>query len=315
MGIINLFLVAGVLLIAVGVAALVHQFLHPPRKTYAVALARQLPADPADLGLTAEAWTFDLADGNIAAGWVIDGRDATGPTVIFTHGWGDSRFGALTWVPLIEAFAARIVVYDLRGHGDSTAAASRAGTSEVADLLAVIDQVQADTDGPSAPAGNTVVLLGHCLGAGISMAAAARDGARRQSRVRGVIADGAARRLDQPLAWAVRTRGWPVFPLVPLAAMVVAVWTCGKLRGVDYARDAVALGCPLLLLHGAQDPLARLDSARQIHAAAPDARLVVFQDAGHGNLAHLDPARYGDELTRFFARVRSGGQCTIETRS
>ena len=289
LGLLYLFLTAGALIALVGAAAVLYRLMHPPRRTLAAALAWQLPADPGELGLTFTEQHFRLADGSTSPGWVIEGRRRDGPVLIVTHGFGDSRFGAMWWAVLLLDFASRVAVYDLRGHGDSTAARSRPGMGDVDDLLAVMDQVHGN---------EPVVLFGHSLGAGVSIAVAAQH----PERVLGVIADGPYRYWSEPIVGLMRLHGWPArLFVIPAGLILLAAGV--PLWRFDRAKLASRLRCPLLVLHGREDPLCPIESARAIVAAAADATLVEFDGAGHGDLASVDQPRYIDALTTFFDRL------------
>lgn len=302
MGILILLLTSLVLVVVLGTFVLVHQMLHPSRKTFGVAVARRLPTDPAGLGLEFIERTFELPDGSATLGWDIRGGLEAGPDVIFTHGWGDSRFGALTWVGLAAASAHRIVVYDLRGHGDSPAPISRLGTAEVWDLLAIVDQLDGEVAADRVVA-RPLVLWGHSLGAGIAIAAAALDARHETGCVSGVIADGASRVLGEPMAALLRLRRLPSFPFVAMAQLCLGAVIGGTVRGYDRMRHAAQMQCPLLMLHGAADPLASVRAARQIAEAAPRARMEIFENAHHGDLMEVDEARYRSLVNSFLSDV------------
>lgn len=306
MGIVYLMFVALVVVAAVGTAILVHQLLHPPRKTFGTALARGLPTDPGALGLSFSPCRFELPDGHKTDGWQIEGRDKEGPLVIFSHGWGDSRFGALTWVSLAAPHVSRIVVYDLRGHGDSPASVCRLGTTEAWDLLAVMDQLRPDgleetQDGAAAP-GRPVVLWGHSMGAGVSIAAAALDARHEAGVVHGVIADGACPTMAEPISGMMRSRRLPAFPFVFLAMRVLGLFL-GNLGRHDRAALAAQIRCPLLLLHGSADPFCSLRGAQRIADAADEAHLVAIEGGTHSDLAQVDPGGYGAQIESFLKRV------------
>jgi len=284
----------------VGAALIAHTLLHPPRKTFAVALARLLPTDPQALGLAFTERRFRLPDGLWSDGWVIQGANAAGPNVIFTHGWADSRFGALTWVPKIAPSAARIVVYDLRAHGDSPAATCQLGTAEAEDLLALIDQ---SDDPPGRGGDREVVLWGHSLGAATAITAAALDAKRGTRRVAAVVADGVCRTLTEPVAALLRSRRLPAFALVPLARLALAARLGSGVLRDGLVTDAAALRCPLLLLHGGADPICPVTSARRIAVAAGNGHFEIFEGARHGDLADVDPQRYRDVIDRFYASL------------
>ena len=306
MGIIILFAAAVVLIAVVGSAAIVWQLRHPRRKTYAVAMARGLPTSPGDLSRDHEETTFRFDDGSESPGWVVEGSDDAGPMVVVCHGWADSRYGALTWLPLLTRFASRIVLYDLRAHGDSTAKACTMGTRDVDDVLAVVRQVMNGERGEferrnlrENPGARGVVLFGYSMGAGIAIAAAARE----PELITGVIADGPYRTALEPLRGHLRGQNippWLFLPVIALTAPLVGAW-----RGFDRAALAAKTRCPLLVLAGTDDPISPHDSAQRIAAAAPHGELVSFEGAGHLELAGLDEPRYLESLGAFFAKLRT----------
>lgn len=272
---------AAAMLLAFATAGLLHRLYHPPRRTYGAALARHLPGDPADLGLAAEERMYRFADGTTSPGWRIVGGDARGPAVVLTHGWSESRFDSLDRARLFAPDAAVLVVYDLRGHGEATSRTSALGTTEIADLLAVIEQSDLD--------GGSVVLAGWSMGGGVSIAAAAAS--EPGHHVAGVIVEGGYRLGLEPIVSYLRLIRWPVTPIAWLVGAHLAFWTQSQ-RAFDRVNHAKNLRCPLLMLHGDADAICPIDSARRIAAAAPGGRLVEFPGGEHLDLARRDPERY-----------------------
>lgn len=294
LGLLILFSTAAVLLILLGSAAAVRYLTRPPRQTYAVALARRLPTSPADVGMEFVEHRLKLSDHHTTPAWIIQGKDDDAPVVIITHGWADGRYGSLGWARLLIPHASAVVVYDLRGMGESPAPASHLGTTEVADLLAITGQLDA---------ARPIVFFGASMGMGISIAAAARAAEQGEIQIAGVIGEGGYRRGMEPIVCFYRLNRWPVAPFYP----VIGAWLSLRYtteRQFDRARHAAKLKCPLLLLHGTEDVICPVTAARQIAAAAPDCRLVEFPGRGHLDLVELEPERYTEELTAFFARIR-----------
>jgi len=269
-----------VLCLVVGTAALVYTTLHPVRRTYGHALAQGKPADPADVGLNAQSVEFRFHDGSASPGWLIEGADAAGPVIVVTHGWSSSRIMQIERAAQLRRCASLVVLYDMRGHGDSTASICRLGTTEVDDLLEVLEQV---------PVGHCpVVLYGSSMGAGISIAAAARPATQP---VAAVIAEGPYRYGLEPIAGHLRCMKYPVQPMTGLAGLCLAA-RLGGFGGFDRAKHASRLACPLLILHGTADRISSIESARQIAAAAAKSELVEFEGADHEHLIELDESRY-----------------------
>ena len=121
--------------------------------------------------------------------------------MILSHGWNSFRYGSLVRVGLLTPFVSQFVVYDLRGHGQSTATTSRLGTTEADDLLEIIDQLD-DHDAP-------VVLFGTSMGAGTAIAAAATLRGRGGKRIAAVIAEGPYRHFREPIVGQLRCRRIP----------------------------------------------------------------------------------------------------------
>lgn len=309
LGLLTLLGVAAALLLVLAVAALIQGLRRPPRKTYAVALGRGDPTEPEAAGLTGAAATLRLADGRATQAWFVRGEragEAGAPIVIILHGFGDSRYGALTWAELLIPFASEVVVFDQRGQGEAEADATVSGTREATDVAAVIEQVReresarvAGGDATESAGRAPIVLFGYSRGAMVALGAAA--GAARPE-VAGVIADGPYRYWHEPVREVLRRRRYPVEPVLTLARG--ALWLGrADMRGDDRVQQARRLECPLLVLHGSDDAFCPLASARAIAEAAPAGELVVFEGAGHLDLAALDPQRYREALRRFFTRV------------
>ncbi len=274
---------------------------HPHRKTYAYAVARGRAGDPSELpgaGRAYTTWTFK-SGGYTFSVWDIPGdAGAGGPMVIMSHGWADSRLGALVRVPCLIAGASRVIVWDSRGHGDAPGVC-RLGTAEVEDLLALIETIAGR--GESSP----LVLYGWSLGAGVSIAGAARSGA-----VSGVIAEAPyrlaltpARNVLRGFRLPYRLNLRPAFWILGVAFGVGPGW-----RSFDRAPHAAQLACPLLVIHGEDDAVCPVVDAREIAAAAGESELLVVPGAGHNNL-WTEPgnaARCGAAAAAFLARVGAG---------
>jgi len=297
-----------VLLLAVGlawvwiaaIAAVAWMLSHPPRRTYAWAVARGLPGDPRELSapLAFESWTFEFR-GLMLPVWEIAGGDPSGPCIIITPGWGDSRVGALVRVPALAPHASRLILWDPPGLGDAPGTC-RLGTREARALAALVTHAR-DGD-PRTP----VVLYGWSLGAGVSIeVAAGLDG------IAGVIAESPYRLASTPARNVLIARGMPWRMVLPPAmALLWTLWT-GRPRDprFDRARHAARVPCPILVLHGELDAVAPIADGREIAAAAPNARLECIAGAGHNNLwtdyAARSAAAVREFLTSLAARAPS----------
>jgi pimeloyl-ACP methyl ester carboxylesterase len=274
----------------VGAWMLVHSMMHPARKTYAVALGRDAPTCPEDLNLLGEEVTFTFADGTTSPGWVIEGSLLDGPTIVLTHGWTNSRYGSLQKAARMTHWASRVVVYDMRGHGDNTASVCTVGLHEPHDLCAVLDHVQQTPD-------EKFVLVGSSMGAGITLHAAVLD-QQHHDRIVGVILDGPYRYAMQPVAGHLRMKKIPAEPFCVLANLMLRIrlWNFDR---YDRAAQAAQLQCPLLVLHGSDDPICPTSAGKAIADAAKYGRYVEIAGGEHGGLPLVDEQTYHQAIDDF----------------
>lgn len=269
------------LLMSVMTARFVTLFARPPRRTYASAVARGLPGDPGELSpsMAFESWTFRGLRHELPV-WDVRGQDASGPVVIVTHGWSDSRVVALPRLGPIAAVASRVVLWDLPGHGESPGVC-RLGTDEAEDLLRLAQRVR----DPGVP----VVLYGFSMGSGISIAGGALAGEREPGLVSGVVAEAPYRMPRTPAINALVEMRVPPALAHPLAnvgvsllgmAYGVGAWW----RGFNRIGLASRLRCPLLVVHGDRDPVCPIEDGRAIAAAARDGRFVELPGGDHVTL-------------------------------
>lgn len=306
-GLLILLSIALALVVALLAAILARDMVRPARRTAAYAIARNLPCDPGDLGLDFEQWELDRPDGAVLPVWEIrTNRDLlsdqppnqTTLTAVFVYGWGHSRIDTLSRIGLFLPLVDRIVLYDLRGHGDAEGSLSRLGDGEQYDLLALLERLGE----------GRFLLVGHSMGAVIAITAAhlaTRDANHPlRNRIAGVIAYGPYCEFHQSLQGRLRHAGYPTRPMTDLALLV------HRLRGVRplslNPHDLRTLGCPLLVIHGELDNVAPLEHGRRIAAAAKEADCQTIAGAGHTD-AHLVDAERHDALVQDFVKRLEGG--------
>jgi pimeloyl-ACP methyl ester carboxylesterase len=299
-------LLIGLVLALAGAAAYTCFVLtHPPRRTFAFALSRNLPPDPsavriaegagsglnpgespsgpegtlAQRPLEFSSWTFRSRGLDLPV-WDVPGRAPGGPTVIASHGWSDSRIVALRVLPALLPHCGRIIMWDLPGHGEAPGVCSL-GTREADDLCALV-RIAGDEQDRRAP----IVLCGASLGAGVSIVAATRGG------VAGVIAEAPYRVPIVPARNVMRFSAMPHRVVLPIAMGVLGVrfgyglsWCRqGWSRRFDRARFAEELEIPLLVLHGSDDPVCPPEDGERIAGAAPQGSFISVPGAAHNNL-------------------------------
>lgn len=284
-----------------GVLAIHRALTRPPRRTYATAVARNRAGDPSELDPPRrfESWTF-TSRGLALPVWDLAGDDPAGPIVVLSHGWGDSRIGALQRLPLVAGVASRIIAWDLPAHGDAPGRGSL-GTNEVDDLLALFDAIGE----PHRP----LLLYGWSLGAGVSIAAAARLRDEAHPNIVGVVAEAPYRVPRTPALRMLRAMRVPHTGMLG-PALLLASRTAPLLRrpsDFDRAALAASLRCPLLVLHGSNDEICPINDGRAIAEASLHAasRIEVFGASLHNDLWH-DPARVAHAAAAIAALLALG---------
>ncbi len=316
---------------------------HPPRRTYAAAVARGRPGDPSELtpARRFETWTF-RSRGLEFPVWEVEGDEPAGPVMILTHGWADSRVGGVARVNALAAAASRLILWDLAGHGEAPGIC-RLGTAEIGDLTALVEVLR-DSERRGGTA-SSIILYGWSLGAGVSIVVAARS----PERIGGVVAESPYCLPATPARNVLRLRSLPYrLTLAP------ALWLVGFLTGAspgfrtppapsprstasgvhpprrapsafsrsgsegaltifDRAAHAARLACPLLVLHGSDDEVCPVEDGRAIAAAAPRATLAEIPGARHNDLwtepRHAE--RAGAAVQSFVRKLQPGGPCGV----
>lgn len=222
----------------------------------------------------------------------VDGEGEV--TVVLTHGWGAT---AHMWEPQVAALAphARVVTWDLRGHGRSESPDDASAYSH--------DLALDDLD---ALVGERAILVGHSLGGQLSLSFALRHPDRVLGL--GLLSTGPgyrdpAGREDwngtiERQARALEKRGMEALPAGPdmhgdlhtsPAALAHAIRGFVKQHDSEIMDGAPSITVPTLVLVGAKDR-GFLAAADWFERKLPNAWKVVVPDAGHAVNRHQPEA-------------------------
>ena len=168
--------IPAVLVFAVGVAALdfyfIHRLTHPPRT--------ELYGSPRDFQLILQKpmWfeeKWKNSDSTQTVGWLLS-RGKPAPAIILSHGYGSNRSELLTLAFELWKAGYNVLVYDLRGHGESPVKWSGLGTYEKDDLLSALKFLRNRTNETGQPLlDGRVGLYGVDIGGYVSLVAATQD--------------------------------------------------------------------------------------------------------------------------------------------
>jgi pimeloyl-ACP methyl ester carboxylesterase len=296
-----MFGLAMMLLLAAAIVVLLTGWLYahaaqrPLRRTAAFAISNNLACDPGERGLPFDQWRLTTRNGVELDVWDVqpqrdhsfNGRVL--PTVILVHGWSASRIHMLQRIDSYLPHASRIILFDLRGHGES-GGLSGLGHDDHLDLLELIERAGDEH----------IVLASHSMGASVAIAAAAQADHPASLKIRGVIAQGAFADFSSSMRRRVNLLGLPGSPFTGIGLMLL------RLKGFRHrplAQVAAGLRCPLMFLQGQHDEICPPCELEATVAAAPDGVMHVFPGAKHSDLADVDPTRHDALIQNFIERV------------
>lgn len=225
------------------------------------------------------------------------GTAADAPVVVFINALGsDFRI----WHPITGGFdgAARVLLYDKRGHGLTDAPPGPGSIDDyVDDLLGLLDGLGIDE----------VAVVGLSMGGLIAQ----RLAVRAPARLRALVLSGTAARIGTDTSWAERIAAieangiegiadavlerWFTPPYRDARAADVAGWrnmltrtpvdgylgACAAIRAADFRADASRIGTPTLCVVGDGDGSTPPDMVRETAVVIPGARFATVEGAGH----------------------------------
>jgi hypothetical protein len=222
--------------------------------------------------------------------WLIDGRRST--WVIIAHGKGiESRTQALRMIPSYVESGYPVLVVSYRnddGAPQDPSGLRSWGLTEWRDLDAAVRLAERE-------GAQDYILVGHDLGA--EVVSTFLHESDSVGNVLGVVFDSPA--LD--LAGALDYNSGPIASFVGDLGQQMARLRFGmEWDELDQVARADQFDVPILALHGARDEIAPIAITEAFVAARPDlARLVRFEQGGHGDLWNVDRARYEAEVMAF----------------
>ncbi|MBE3553334.1 MAG: alpha/beta fold hydrolase [Kyrpidia tusciae] len=224
--------------------------------------------------------------GRIEIAYTLEG---SGPPMVFIHGMAGSR---IVWNHVAPPLAAdfETLVYDCRGHGESTHPASYTLDDHVADLAGLLHALEIER----------AHIVGHSMGSFIAQAFAIAHPEHCRSLV--LISTRSAAGPERPGRLVSPRGGIPIKEFVgtktPLMTVVgrmkgyprpepeILRAASRALAGFDLRDQLHRIEAPTLILQGDQDRITPLSSARETAAGIPGAKLEVLQ--GYGHFLHVE---------------------------
>lgn len=268
-----------------------------------------LEGHPTEYGLPYENVAFsprgDEWDDIVLRGWLIE-KERDELTVILVHGLNRNRTGdnALELARRLFDRGFNVLLFDIRGHGESDGERLSAGYFEKWDVLGAYDFLARRGASPE-----EIGLLGWSLGAATALLAAAEEPA-----IKAVVSDSSFADVHdliaQETARATVFPQWVVPVFIPGMKIISRVLYGIDVGAVVPERAAGTLGYPILVIHGEADERVPAEQSVRIHAsAAAGSELWLSPGSEHADAVIDAPDEYVERVDAYF-RGRLGENAT-----
>jgi dipeptidyl aminopeptidase/acylaminoacyl peptidase len=250
-----------------------------------------LRIDPRQLSADAQPWTARTPDGITLRGWYLP---TTKPRhlIVLVHGMWSSWLEMASLGRDLHNRGFDVLLFDLRGHGQSDPSRLYLGRRERGDIRAVMTWAQAQGF-----ANDRIGWLGYSMGGSTILMEAARN-----PLIQVAVIDSPYGNLPDILNKELsRHSGLPSFfnPGILLAARLLYGVRTDDLVPIQFARDWG--GRPLLLIHGESDALVPVSQARELAAAAgKSCTTMTLPGVDHVQAYNSDPEAYVRLVGSFF---------------
>jgi fermentation-respiration switch protein FrsA (DUF1100 family) len=267
---------------------------------YSMTRVERVPVEesPANLGLEYEDISFPSRDDTLnLRGWYLPSDDSE-RIIIMVHGAETNRTDpGVNMLGIASDLVGRgynVLMFDLRGHGESEGKRLSAGYHERKDLLGAIDFVKGRGF-------ERIGVLGFSMGAVTALMVAAEN-----NDIDGVVADSSFADLTGIIEREFKERsGFPGFFLNPL------LFTVKIMYGVDFRAVKPIASVPLIaprpvfFIHGEKDTFVPLENVYRLYDASenPQNELWIAPDADHVKAYVSHPTEYIERITAFFDKA------------
>ena len=253
-----------------------------PRLIYFPGNQRTLQSPPASLGLPIQRVEFPTDDGVTLVAWAIRSASDSGFWLLMCHGNAGnlSEFDRPLHYAGLTRLGLNLFAFDYRGYGESGGTPTEDGLYR--DAQAAYRYLREK----QGVAPDRIIVFGHSLGSAVAVDLVSRV------PVAGLILDGA-------LTSAVE-RGRELYPYIPVR------WIAGS--RFNSLEKIPKVKVPKLFLHAKGDEVIPLSHGRRLYAAAPEPKMFVELQGGHGDAFDTDSARYYGSIAQFLAAIRDSGR-------
>ena len=248
---------------------------------------------PSALDPACQALTIRREDGARLSAWFCERGEAS-PLVIIFHGYAKEKTFLLPEAKAFLELGASVLLVDFQGSGGSSGNTTTIGVREAGDVAAAVRYAKGRL-----PPHARVILYGQSMGA-VAILKAVHDGAVAPDAV---ILEGVFDTLLNTVRNRFASMKVPSFPSAELLVFWGGVqlgFNGFSLRPVDYAKSVY---CPLLVMHGSEDPRVSVGEARRVFEAAPGPRrFELFEGVAHESYVARYPEKWRQLVSAIMRR-------------
>ena len=268
-------------------------FILPVAMAVYVTHVPRLVIHPQDLGAAYEEVSFQTSDGLTLRGWYVPSKN--GAAVAVMHGSGGSRNRPVEHVRMLVRNGYGVLVFDVRGHGESEGGGQALGWGAHPDAAAAAAFLEARDDVEPGRVG----LLGLSMGAEIAITAAAED-----DSYAAIVADGPSGRTFTD----ARDEDVPtVNKFLEYGGSFVAEYTVAALSTMMPPPALTSLSPrvnePVLYIASGDVAIEETLVTKIAERSAGPSELWVIDGAGHTEGLKNFPQQYEERVMAFFDRL------------
>jgi len=257
----------------------------------------QIKDNPSRLGLSYEDVSFPAArDGVLLRGWYVMSGDSD-RCIVMAHGDGyhraDPTIGMLDIARGLTEHGYNVLMFDLRGHGESGEGRLTGGYYERRDVLGAISYIKG-----RGILSRHIGLLGFSMGAAASLLAAAEDAELPASVSDSCWAD----LMDLIKSEVARHPYMPKFltSVIPRMAKILYEVDVEEIKPLQAVNKIAPR--PIFFIHGEADRRVPVENARRLYQTnkSHSNMLWIVPNAGHARAYKTRPEEYIDRVTAFF---------------
>lgn len=227
--------------------------------------------------------------------WYVDQGEKT-PLVILFHGYAGQKNGLLQEAKQFLELGTSVLLVDFRGSGESSESYTTIGYREADDVSAVMHYARNTLHH------SLVVLYGQSMGGVAILRANSLSGSKPDA----VIIEAVFDTMLNTVRHRFESMGVPSFPSAELLVVWGGVQTGFNAFTHNPVIYAKSLTCPVLFMHGTDDPRARIEEGRRVFDAVPGIKqFKEFPAIGHESYVSRYPAEWTATVGAFLKKAGS----------